>query len=1072
MSDKLIVGSMKQNLLFTLILLFFAGFLWAQSLVVMPTLDNEALRIEELNRRAPGLAPAFAHPFMVDLNHLQYGEWTHYEGYKSVWQLTIVSAGAWSVNVGLTDVYFPPGSELFLWGNGSGEIFGPFGQEFNRDYRELWTPVIPGDEITLMLRLPPEEIENLSLVVSSVNHDFMNFRGVMSGACNLDVICGEANGWAIVDNYRDIIQSVAVISTGGFTFCTGFLVNNANNDCTPFFMTARHCGINSGNAGSLVTYWNYQNSFCRQPNSPASGAPGNGVLTDFNTGAVFRASYQPSDFTLVELSDPVSPTANAFFAGWNATSANPDTSIAIHHPNTDEKRISFDFDPGTTTNYLQSAVNPNGTHIRVGNWEIGTTEGGSSGSPLFDQNKRVVGQLHGGYASCSSNTDDWYGRFSVSWTGGNSPSTSLKAWLDPNDTGAMILDGRYATACEFGFDPQHIAVGVCVPDTLSIVTQVSDNFDTEVVLSVSGLPGGFTLLNFPATANGGDLISFSVVAGITVPAGLHAFTIVAGDGENTGTATVEINVSIITPVTPLPVSPVNLSIGVSTVVQFDWSAPPHATFYDFQLSETSGFSGNLLANLSGQTVTSHVMLLEPTTQYYWRVRSGNTCGTSDWSAVFTFTTGQTSCGVYTATDLPITIGSGPPNTIQSTINIAGEGNISSISVPNITGLHTWMSDLVFILQSPQGTQVTLMANVCGSSQNFNLGFSDDAPAVPLPCPPIGGGVYQPAGSLNDFIGQQSNGNWTLIVQDQAFLDGGQLQSWELELCYSIPDDFSVNSELTQVTPIPVICNVLESKEFEITLGSSYGQQSVLSVTLPGDVIPTVEFIPPVAAGGESVIAKFTNFHDMPSDYYSFILHIDDGEQTINVDCMVRFLESPGSTLQMLPENESSHDPGSVQFSWNVLNQWDYSLLEIAKYDDSFSNAIIVYPTTLATATIQIEETGYYKWRVRAQNECGISNSADERYFHITGTSTTETWPPGVLMFPNPAGHVLYIQSENVDVAGFQFSIVDVTGRSVSGKQMIKAGIVDISHLPPGWYILQLSNRDGTYQKTFVKSVVD
>ena len=41
------------------------------------------------------------------------------------------------------------------------------------------------------------------------------------------------------------------------------------------------------------------------------------------------------------------------------------------------------------------------------------TEPGSSGSPLFDQNRRIIGTLHGGFAACSNNQSDWYGRFSV-----------------------------------------------------------------------------------------------------------------------------------------------------------------------------------------------------------------------------------------------------------------------------------------------------------------------------------------------------------------------------------------------------------------------------------------------------------------------------------------------------------------------------------------------------------------------------------------------------------------------------------------------------------------------------------
>ena len=84
-----------------------------------------------------------------------------------------------------------------------------------------------------------------------------------------------------------------------------------------------------------------------------------------------------------------------------------------------------------------------GTHWRVGQWEDGTTEPGSSGSGLWDPDQHLVGQLHGGYASCSSITSDCFGRLSRSWNGGGASANRLKDWLDPDNTGVLVADGRY-----------------------------------------------------------------------------------------------------------------------------------------------------------------------------------------------------------------------------------------------------------------------------------------------------------------------------------------------------------------------------------------------------------------------------------------------------------------------------------------------------------------------------------------------------------------------------------------------------------------------------------------------------
>ena len=73
---------------------------------------------------------------------------------------------------------------------------------------------------------------------------------------------------------------------------------------------------------------------------------------------------------------------------------------------------------------------------------MGTTEGGSSGSCLFDNaTGRCVGTLHGGYAACGNDDPDWYGRLSQHWDGGGTSSTRLSNWLDPNETGALFANG-------------------------------------------------------------------------------------------------------------------------------------------------------------------------------------------------------------------------------------------------------------------------------------------------------------------------------------------------------------------------------------------------------------------------------------------------------------------------------------------------------------------------------------------------------------------------------------------------------------------------------------------------------
>lgn len=87
---------------------------------------------------------------------------------------------------------------------------------------------------------------------------------------------------------------------------------------------------------------------------------------------------------------------------------------------------------GTTNQHWRANWSPQNN----GSGQIVTpvTERGSSGSPLYDQNHRIIGQLHGGPSFCNgTKLWDFFGRFDLSWTGGGTNSTRLSNWLDPNN---------------------------------------------------------------------------------------------------------------------------------------------------------------------------------------------------------------------------------------------------------------------------------------------------------------------------------------------------------------------------------------------------------------------------------------------------------------------------------------------------------------------------------------------------------------------------------------------------------------------------------------------------------------
>ncbi len=633
-----------------LILFFFANILNAQNdwriakhtssldhvdRLVLPELDNELLLQQELNRRGPGIAPRFAESIDVDITPDNHGTWDYTVSGKAVWRFRIHSKDAKSLNLGFTKFFLPEGGMLVIYSPDMETIDGPFTPADNEEHEQLWTPVFEGDELVVEVQVPAQNKSQLQLKLSSINHDFLGFGAVVSGSCNVDVLCGIDDGFPEIEEHRDIIQSVAVIGLNGGTFCTGFLVNNARQDCTPFFMTADHCGIDNGNAASLVAYWNFQNSSCREPGSTASGQDGNGLLNMSNTGSIFRSGSGTSDFTLVELDDPVNENADAYMAGWDRGSTAPSSAVCVHHPNTEEKRISFEDNPLTMTDGFTNGPSSNFTHVRVTDWDLGTTEPGSSGSPLFDQNERVVGQLHGGGAACGNNQSDWYGAFARSWTGNSSSSTRLSDWLDPDGTGVMTVDGIEASFCTFGIEPIQANLQACPDEEATFALIPSLNFTSDVTLDITNVPAGasFSLSVNPVPPGDTTYLTISNLSALALDD--YIINVNASDSENSALGMLVLSV-IETPLATTLTTPSDNATNIGTAPTYFWNSVPSASTYHIEVATDEAFT-DIVTEATVTSSTHNAGGLENGTLYYWRVTTTNQCGEST-SEVSSFTT--------------------------------------------------------------------------------------------------------------------------------------------------------------------------------------------------------------------------------------------------------------------------------------------------------------------------------------------------------------------------------------------------------------------------------------------------
>ncbi|MCS6928759.1 MAG: M12 family metallo-peptidase [Saprospiraceae bacterium] len=220
-----------------------------------------------------------------------------------------------------------------------------------------------------------------------------------------------------------------------------------------------------------------------------------------------------------------------------------------------------------------------------------------------------------------------------------------------------------------------------------------------------------------------------------------------------------------------------------------WNKGLDALGYDVQLATSPSFeAASLVAFLENTPLDSFVVpvFLNKGQPYFWRVRPRNECGAHAWTEPFFFSTVAEKCFNWEATDLPRNLTANGKPTVESKINVLGEGIIKNMEVRRIKGYHEFFRDLDVRLISPQGTEVVLWSARCGNFNGFfNLRLTDAASSS-FPCPPPNSGLpYRPQQPLAAFAGQNASGIWTLRVQDTQIGGGGTLEQFQLEFCSEI-----------------------------------------------------------------------------------------------------------------------------------------------------------------------------------------------------------------------------------------------------------------------------------------------
>jgi V8-like Glu-specific endopeptidase len=376
--------------------------------------------------------------FPVDISPDKDGLWEKLPDGGKLWRMRVLSKGARATHILFDQYLLPEGAELFLYNVDRSQILGAFGWQNNPSSGILAIAPIRGEEIIIEYYEPDDVSFNAILHIGNIGHNYRD--NLLTGTegfsdsevYNKDVNCDVAADWQL--EKRSVCMIIFMKSNGEYYLCSGALINNAKNNGKPYLLTANHCLPTYYEAQTAVYYFNYESPVCNGPD---------GDLSQTISGSVIRATTYQLDFCLVELSSPPPISYKPYYSGWDMTTAAPKKSACIHHPVGDVKKIAFYNSVAVTGDFIYLYDYNDNTHWYIEDWHYGITQGGSSGSPLYNEEHHIVGDLTGGSTSgnCTS-SDAYFAKICHSWADYTSLARlNLKAWLDPDSTGITVLDG-------------------------------------------------------------------------------------------------------------------------------------------------------------------------------------------------------------------------------------------------------------------------------------------------------------------------------------------------------------------------------------------------------------------------------------------------------------------------------------------------------------------------------------------------------------------------------------------------------------------------------------------------------
>ena len=392
------------------------------------------------------------------------------------------------------------------------------------------------------------------------------------------------------------------------------------------------------------------------------------------------------------------------------------------------------------------------------------------------------------------------------------PTDQARVVIVGNGVFYDLSDQDFSITAEFSVEISPFSQVACGQDELVYTASLvsATTFDDTVELSVSGLPDGATAIlseNSVTTPASVDI----TISGLTdAVAGQYIATLSAMAESTTIDELFTINIQNNDLQITNTTGPVDGVLDVDpTAVEFTWEAQEGVSLYQFQMSTTPEFITGQIISATATSSTTTRNNLEQGTVYYWRVRARSICSNGAYSVTQAFRTSDDGCQEFISAS-PEVITELTGIVVESPLEVPQDFDFSNATI-NVDINHSFIGDLSAQLVTPEGVGYDLFdrPGVPGSqfgcgTDNIQASFNNSAVFTATdfentcdPSPLAISGLYQPIDLFgNDGLG----GQWTLLVTDAVQNDGGQINSWSIEVCEPpvFPEVETVGSKIITV----------------------------------------------------------------------------------------------------------------------------------------------------------------------------------------------------------------------------------------------------------------------------------